>query len=145
MKTCISGSYFMRAQAAMLKLGFGLVLVGYAIPSHAAQPGVDDFAPGADVLSIPLAYSITGADRTSGPGTNNQQPGRFGFGKLPNLRPYFDLKKLTAWVTSISWHMSEEDNHPSFSPRLQVESRNSRISIRPTSHSLTVEWSSKLD
>jgi hypothetical protein len=145
MKTCISGSYFMRAQAAMLKLGFGLVLVGYAIASHAAQPGVDDFAPGADVLSIPLAYSITGVDRTSGPGTNNQQPDRFGFGKLPNLRPYFNLQKVAAWVASIRWHMTEENNRASFSPRLRVESRGTLILIRPRSHSITVEWHRKLD
>ena len=145
MNTCISGSYFMRAKAVLLKLGLGLMLVGYAIASHAAPVGFDESSPGFDVLSLPLAYSITGVDQSSDLATNDQLPGRFGFGKLPNLRPYFDLKKLTAWVTSISWHVSEEDNHPTFSPRLQVESRDSLISIRPTSHSLTVEWSSTLD
>jgi hypothetical protein len=145
MKTCISVSYFMRAQAAMLKLGFGLVLVGYAISSHAAQPGVDDFAPGADVLSIPLAYSIIGNDRAPDPGANHNAPDRFGFGKLPNLRPYFNLQKVAAWVASIRWHMTEENNRASFSPRLRVESRGTLISIRPRSHSITVEWHRKLD
>ena len=145
MNTCISGSYFMRAQAAMLKLGLGLMLIGYAIASHAAQAGFDESAPGVDVYTIPLAYTITGVDRASDPGTNEQLAGRFGFGKLPNLRPYFDLKKLTAWVSSIRWHLSEQDNRVLIAPRLQVESRDDLISIRPRSHSLMVEWRRKLD
>ncbi|MCG6932293.1 MAG: hypothetical protein LJE57_01515 [Gallionella sp.] len=145
METWISASHFTRAQATMLKLGLGLMLVGYAISSHAAPAGFDNSAPGFDVISLPLAFSVTGVDQSSGLTKNDQLPGRFGFGKLPDLRPYFDLKKVTAWVASIRWHVSEEDSHPSFSPRLQVESRNNLISIRPTSHSITVEWSTKLD
>jgi hypothetical protein len=145
MNDCNSGSYFIRAQAVMLKLGLGLMLVGYAIASHAAQAGFDQSAPGVDVFSLPLAYSITGIDRASGLGATDQLPGRFGFGKLPNLRPYFDLKKLTTWVSSIRWHLSEEDNRVSIAPRLQVESKDSLISIRPSVHSITVEWSRKLD
>jgi hypothetical protein len=141
MYTCISGSYFMRAQAAMLKLGLGLMLVGYAIASHAAQAGFDQSSHGVDVFSVPLAYSISGVERaSSGLGANDQLPARFGFGKMPNLRPYFDLKKLTAWVSSIRWHLSEQDNRVSIAPRLQVESRDTQVSIRPTSHSLMVEW-----
>ncbi|MGA7594428.1 MAG: hypothetical protein WCA64_04450 [Gallionella sp.] len=145
METCISGSYFMRAQAVMLKLGLGALLIGYAIASHAAQAGLNESTPGVDVLSFPLAYSITGVDRTSNLGTNDQLPDRFGLGKLPNLRPYFDLKKLTTWVSSIRWHLSEEDNRVSIAPRLQVESRDTLISIRPRIHSITVEWHRKLD
>jgi hypothetical protein len=145
MNDCNSGSYFMRAQAVMLRLGLGLMLVGYAIASHAAQAGLDQSAPGVDVFSLPLAYSITGVDRASDLGTNDQLPDRFGFGKLPNLRPYFDLKKLTAWVSSIRWHLSEEDNRVSIAPRLQVESSDTLISIKPRVHSITVEWRRKLD
>jgi hypothetical protein len=145
MYTCISGSYFMRAQAAMLKLGLGLMLVGYAIASHAAQAGFDEPARGVDVFSLPLAYSISGVDRASDLGTNEQLPSRFGFGKLPNLRPYFDIKKLTSWVSSIRWHLSEQDNRVSIAPRLQVESRDTLISVRPRSHSISVEWRRKLD
>jgi hypothetical protein len=145
MYTCISGSYFMRAQAAMLKLGLGLMLVGYAIASHAAQAGFDEPARGVDVFSLPLAYSISGVDRASDLGTNEQLPSRFGFGKLPNLRPYFDIKKLTSWVSSIRWHLSEQDNRVSIAPRLQVESRDTLISVRPRSHSILVEWRRKLD
>jgi hypothetical protein len=145
MYTCISGSYFMRAQAAMLKLGLGLMLVGYAIASHAAEAGFDESARGVDVFSLPLAYSISGVDRASDLGTNEQLPSRFGFGKLPNLRPYFDIKKLTSWVSSIRWHLSEQDNRVSIAPRLQVESRDTLISVRPRSHSISVEWSRKLD
>jgi hypothetical protein len=145
MNDCNSGSYFMRAQAVMLRLGLGLMLVGYAIASHAALAGLDQPAPGVDVFSLPLAYSITGVDRISDLGTNDQLPDRFGFGKLPNLRPYFDLKKLTTWVSSIRWHLSEEDNRVSIAPRLQVESRETLILIRPRIHSITVEWQRKLD
>ncbi|MGB9094785.1 MAG: hypothetical protein WCB93_11785 [Gallionella sp.] len=129
----------------MLKLGLGLMLVGYAIASHAAQAGFDESAPGVDVFSLPLAYTITGVDRASDLGTNDQLPDRFGFGKLPNLRPYFDLKKMAAWVSSIRWHLSEQDNRVSIAPRLQVESRDNLIDIRPRSHSITVEWHRKLD
>jgi hypothetical protein len=145
MNTCISGSYFMRAQAAMLKLGFGLMLLGYAIASHAAQAGFGESAPGVDVFSIPLAYSISGNELASDSGTSQNVPDRFGFGKLPDLRPHFDLKKLAAWVASIRWHVSEEDNHALFSPRLQVESSDSVISVSPRIHSIMVEWSRKLD
>lgn len=146
MDTCISGSYFMRAQAAMLKLGLGLMLVGYAIASHAAQAGFGESAPGGvDVLSIPLAYSISGNELASDSGTSQNVHDRFGFGKLPNLRPRFDLKQLAAWVASIRWHVSEKDNHALFSPRLQVESSASLLTITPRSHSIAVEWSRKLD
>lgn len=145
MNTCISGSYFVRAQTVMWKLGLGLMLIGYAIASHGAQSGFDRSAPGVDIFSLPLAYTITGVDRASGLGTNDQMPDRFGFGKLPNLRPYFDLKKVVSWVSSVRWHLSEEDNRVSMAPRLQVESRDTLISIKPRIHSIMVEWRRKLD
>ncbi len=148
MNTCISGSYFTRAQAAMRTLGFGLVVVGYAIASHAAH--ADMFGPGIDLVSIPLAYSLIGNDRAASLDSNtnldasNRVPDRFG--GMPRLPDYFNnLKNVASWVASIRWHMAEEDSRASFSPHLSVESRETQILIKPLDHSITMIWHRSLD
>ncbi|MGA8862928.1 MAG: hypothetical protein WBM09_13050 [Gallionella sp.] len=148
MNTCISGSYFTRAQAVMRTLGFGLVVVGYAIASHAAH--ADTFGPGVDLVSIPLAYSLIGNDRpvnldaNTNLDANNGAPDRFG--GMPRLPDYFkNLKNVASWVASISWHMTEEDSRASFSPHLRVESKETLILIEPLDHSITMMWHRRLE
>ena len=145
MKTCISGSYFNRAHSAALKLGIGLALAGYAVAAQAAQPGVDNFASGTDILPIPLAYSISGNVQSYDLGVNSRVPDRFGFGKLPPYPAYLNLQKVASWVASIRWHMTEDHSRASSSSRLGVESRETLISIRPLNRSITMEWHKKLD
>ena len=145
MKTFISGPFFNRVYSGALKLGLGLVLAGYAVAAQAAQPGVDDFASGTDILPIPLAYSISGNVQSYDLGTNSRVPDRFGFGKLPPFPAYLNLQKVASWVASIRWHMTEEHSRASFSPRLRVESRETLILIRPLNRSITMEWHRKLD
>ncbi len=143
MNTFISGSYFIRVQAAMLKLGLGLVLGGYAMASHAAQ--ADTVAPGIDLISIPLAYSFTGNYPAAGLDANDRMPDRFGFGEMPRLPEYFNLKKVASWVASVRWHMAEENNRASFSPHLGVESRETLILIGPVNRSITMVWHRALE
>jgi len=136
MNTSISGSYFIEAQAVMLRLGFGLVLIGYAITSHAVQPEAGNFAPGVDLLTIPLAYSVT---------ANNRVPDRFGLAGSSNLPEYFKLEKIASWVASIRWHLTADDNRASLSPHLRIESRETRIEIKPIQRSVWMVWRRPLD
>jgi len=136
MNTSISGSYFIEAQVAMLRLGFVLVLIGYAITSHAAQPEPGNFAPGVDLLTIPLAYSAT---------ANNKVPDRFGLAGSSSLPEYFKLEKLASWVASIRWHLTADDNRASLSPHLRIESREAQIEIKPIQRSVWMVWRRPLD
>lgn len=145
MKTCISGSYFNRACSVALMLGIGLALAGYAAASQAAQPGVDDFASGTNVLLIPPAYSISGNAQSYDPGTNSRVPDRFGFGKLPPFPAYLNLQKVASWMASIRLHMTEQNSSASFLPPLRAEPRENFISISPLNRSITMEWHKKLD
>ena len=147
MKTCISGSYFTRAQAVMRMLGLGLVIAGYVIASHSAH--ADTVSPGFDLVSIPFAYSLIGNDRAAdldandNLDVNNRAPDRFG--GMPRLPEFLNLKNVASWVASIRWHMAEEDSRASFSPHLSVESKETRILINPLDHSITMMWHRKLD
>lgn len=136
MNTSISGSYFIEAQVAMFRLGFGLVLIGYAIASHAAQPEAGSFAPGVDLLTTPLAHSVT---------ANNKVPDRFGFAGSSNLPENFKLEKIASWIASIRWHLTAEDNRASLSPHLRIESKDTRIEIKPIQRSVWMVWRRPLD
>jgi hypothetical protein len=131
-----SGSYFIEVQAGMLRLGFGLVLIGYAFASHAAQPKGENFAPGVDLLTIPLAYSVA---------ANNKVPDRFGLAGSSSLPEYFKLEKIASWVASIRWHLTADDNRASLSPHLRIESRETRIELKPIQRSVWMVWRRPLD
>ncbi len=145
MNTLISGSYFIPARTAMLNLALAWVLLGHAMASHAAQPGMGIFAPGVDLLSIPLAYSVNGNERAAEAGANDNLPDRFGFGRMPRLPDCFNLEKAVSWAASIRWHMAEENHRAAFSPHLRVESRETLILIRPLDRSITMVWHRALE
>jgi hypothetical protein len=143
MNASISGSYFIRAQAAMLQLALGLVLVGYAMASHAGQ--ADTVAPAIDLISIPLAYSFTGNYRASGLDANYRMPDRYGFGGMPYLPQYMNLKNVASWVASTRRRIAEQDNRASSSPHMRMGFKETFIVIEPLDRSITMMWHRKLD
>ncbi|MEO8332140.1 MAG: hypothetical protein ABI479_06875, partial [Gallionella sp.] len=65
MTSATSGSFFIQAQATILRLCLGFALFGSAVEIHAAQPEADPFvAPGFDLLTIKIARSDTAHDRS---------------------------------------------------------------------------------
>jgi len=131
-----SGSYFIEVQVGMLRLGFGLVLIGYALASHAAQPEAGNFAPGVDLLTIPLPYSVA---------ANSKVPDQFGLAGSSSLPEYFKLEKIASWVASIRWHLTADDNRASLSPHLRIESKETRIELKPLQRSVWMVWRRPLD
>lgn len=149
MTTFVSGSYFTRVQAAMLRLCAGLVLAGSAVAVHAAQPEGDPFAPGFDLLTIQVTrYDIVQPDPyrfSAKTGISDIAYGRAGFGGAASLPEYFDLKKVTDWVASIRWHLTADSDRASLSPHLRVESRETLLEIKPLEQSVWMVWRRSLD
>jgi hypothetical protein len=151
MNASISGSHFIRAQAAMLQLALGLVLVGYAMASHAAQANAA--APAIDLISIPPAYSFTRNDRAAGLDANDRLPDRFGFAGMPYLPQYMNLKNVASsvasnvasWVASTRRYIAGQDNPAPPSTNLNVGSKETFILIKPIDRSITMMWHRKLD
>jgi len=150
MTTSTSDSYFTQARAAMLRLCLGCVLCSLFFEmhaAHAAQP--DPFAPGLDLLSIKLAHynavqpvpyrfsaSVVVADTASE---------RVRFGGTSSLPDYINMEKVTAWVASIRWHMTANDNRASLAPHLRIESNETLLEIKPVDRSVWMVWHRTLD
>lgn len=145
MNTLIPDSCFKRAQLAFLRLGLGLLLAGYGMASHAAQPMSDSFYTGVDLITIPLAHSVSENFRVNERGTNYTAPDRFRLGGMSALPKYINIKNIASWVLSVRWHMSEENYHTSFSPELQIDNNGSQYLIKPRVHSITFIWHKALN
>jgi hypothetical protein len=147
--TSATDSYLIQARAAMLRLCLGFVLCGLAYEIHAAQPDVELFAPGLDLLSIKLAHydavqpvpyrysaSVVIADTASE---------RLSFGGTSSLPDYINMEKVTAWVASIRWHMTADGNRASLAPHLRIESNETLLEIKPVDRSVWMVWHKTLD
>jgi hypothetical protein len=51
-----------------------------------------------------------------------------------------EFKKDTFWITSIHWHLTDDDNLASLSPQFRLESKKSFIEIRPIQRSVWMTW-----
>lgn len=152
MTTSTSDSYFIQARAAMFRLCLGCVLCGLFFEmhaAHAAQPEVNPFAPGLDLLSIKLAHydavqpvpyrlssSVVIADTASE---------RVRFGGTSSLPDFINMEKVRSWVASIRWHLTADGNRASLAPQLRVESKETLIEIKPVDSSVWVVWHRELD
>lgn len=139
MNTSISGSYFIQMRAAILRLCLGCVLCSLLFEmhaAHAAQPETGDFATGVDLYTTPLAHSII---------ANNKVPDRFGFAGSSNFPENIKLEEIAAWVASIRWHLTAEDNRASLSPHLRIQSKETRLEIKPIQRSVWMVWRRPLD
>jgi hypothetical protein len=139
MITSTFGFYFIQMRAAMLRLCMGCVLCSLFFEmgaAHAAQPEAGNFATGVDLYTIPLAHSVT---------ANNKVSDRFGFAGSSNLPENIKLEEIAAWVASIRWHLTAEDNRASLSPHLRIQSKETRIEIKPIQRSVWMVWHRQLD
>jgi hypothetical protein len=62
------------------------------------------------------------------------------FSKTSHLPALSEFKKGTFWITSIRWHLTIDDNRATFSPQFRIESKQSRIEIRPLQHTVWITW-----
>ena len=152
MTTSTSGTYFLQAQATMLRLCMGCILCSLIFKmhgAHAAQPSVGTFVPGIDLAAIKLTRFDTNqtvTDRFSASvGPTDKASVGFKFGGTSTLPEYINLEKFTTWVASVRWHLTAEDSRASLSPKLQVESRDALIEIKPLDRSVWMMWHRELD
>jgi hypothetical protein len=149
----VFGSGFNQARVAIRGLCSGLLLLGFAVAAHAAQPGTDSYSTSSDLFTIQLEHydgmrlaayqfgSKVGVADTA----DNVVPGASRFGATTDLPSFIKLLKLPSWVASISWHMSVDSDRASLSPNLRVESKETLFVIKPTDHSVWMVWHRKLD
>jgi hypothetical protein len=154
--TSVSGSCFIqaRAQAAILYLCSVLLLFGFAVTAHAAQPDAGIFSTNSDLLTVQLegydnmrmsAYQFGTKIGIADTADNALGASRIiGTSDLPG---FIKLLKLPSWVASISWHMAADagSGRASLSPTLRVESKESLFVIKPTDRSVWMLWHKKLD
>ena len=118
----------------------GLLLFSLSFVTQAAPGEVHQF----DLFSIQFTSNqqsqAAQLNSLYKPNTATPLYSRFMFGKIPHLPSFSDLRKGTLWTTSIRWHLSDEGSHTSLSPRFRIESKDSRVEIRPTQNSLSVTW-----
>lgn len=74
----------------------------------------------------------------------NTPTSSFVFNKTLRLPSISDIKKSILWTTSIRWHYTDDGIRSSLSPRLLLESRQSRIEINPLKHSASYSWRKEL-
>ncbi len=132
----------MNATINTAQLCLGLLLCTLSLTARAVQPEVTQF----DLLSLQLTHAETkqfnGYQLSTSVG-NNASNG-FVFGKGLHLPSLSELKKGTFWTTSIRWNYSNDNLKSSLSPRLRVESKESRIEFNPIKHAASITWRREL-
>jgi hypothetical protein len=152
MITKIPGFCFVQAQAAMLRICMGMSLFGFACHAHAENPQEGIFASGYDLLSVKFGHSenrLQPAYRFSANfgqlDSNGNQSGSFGILNSIRLPGFIRPEKGSIWSTSIRWHMDAAGARASFSPRLQLQSDETLIVLKPVDHSAWMLWRRALD
>jgi len=133
----------------MRYLGFGLLLLGMAVATQAAEPG-NALSPGhldlltvqpqqfdADGLARARPYRLTLSlvpvrpdDSTSfGPG----------FSYPSRLSPVVETQKEVAWATR-SNSTFLDGARAAWLPLLRLETKGERLEIKPRRHSLSIQW-----
>lgn len=121
----------------ILRKCIGLLLCALPMATQATQLE----SPQLDLFSIQLTHIDTSQqssyrfDTAASTAANNLV-----FGKTSRLPAFSEFKKGTLWITSIRWHLTTDDNRASFSPQFRVESKQSRIEIRPLPRSIWITW-----
>lgn len=131
-------SKFQSAPVAMLRLCYGLLLCSLSLTTQAAQPEVTQF----DLLSVQLTHNDTKQldSYQLSTAVANTPTSSFVFGKMPHLPSLAEIKKGTFWTTSIRWHLTDDGNSTSLSPRFRIESKESRIELNPLKRSFLMTW-----
>lgn len=120
----------------------GLLLCSLSLATQAAQPEL----PQLDLFTIQLTHTDTKHQSSYQFSTAvaNTTANSLVFGKSSRLPTFSELKKGTFWSTSIRWHLTDNGNHASLSPQFRLESKESRIEIRPLQRSVWMTWRREL-
>lgn len=126
------------ASNLMIQLCLCLLLSTLSLTTHAAQPRATQF----DLLSLQFSHTNTKQLDSYQINTTvaNIPASNFVFGKIPHLPSMSEIKTDTFWTTSIHWHYTDDGIKPSLSPKLRIESKESRIELNPLKHSLSLTW-----
>ncbi len=124
------------------RLCLSLLLCSLSLTVHAAQPQITQI----DLLSLQVTHAETqhfsGYQFSTSAGNNSSNS--FVFGKSLHLPSLSELKKGTFWTTIIRWNYSNDNLRSSLSPRLRVESKESRIEFNPIKHTASITWRREL-
>jgi len=115
-----------------LQTGVGALACLFSLVAQAAQPD----SPGLCLAVTELASEHTGTPSAA----QNNFPNSLSFRKLPRWTSPAEPARDTFWTTSIRWHLTDIGNHASLSPRLRLETKESRIEIRPLQRSVWFSW-----
>jgi hypothetical protein len=117
---------------------FGLLLCSLSMTAQAAQLESLQL----DLFSVQLSHIETRQQKSYRFDTNltSSAPSDSGFSKTARLPTFSEFKKGTFWITSIRWHLSIDGNRVSLAPQFRVESKESRLEVRPLPRSVFVTW-----
>lgn len=125
-----------------LQLCFGILLCSLCLAAQAAQPQTTQL----DIFSLQLTRTNT--QQFSGYQLNttvaNATASSFVFSKALRLPTLSELKKGALWTTSIRWHYTDNGIQSSLSPRLRIESKESRIELNPLKRTVSMTWRREL-
>lgn len=134
-------------QAAMLRMCFGLLFAGMAVAAHTAQSAEGSFARDLDILTIRPVPERSGwlfpyrikTDIVLAR-SENITPVKSGFSDTLRLGLVAEPKEEATWSTNASWQIAPGSDRASLSPVLRMESKGSRIEVKPRRHSIWVIW-----
>ena len=127
-----------KAKISTTRLCLGLLLGSVSLMTHAAQPLTTEF----DLLSVQLTRFNTKQIDSYQLNTQiaNTTANSFVFGKGLHLPTLSEIKTGMFWKTSIRWHYTDDGIKSSLSPKLRIESKESKIELNPLKHSVTLAW-----
>jgi hypothetical protein len=122
----------------ILRASIGLLLCSHSLTTQATQ-----FEPlQMDIFSIQLTHNDTNQQISYLFNTKivNTVTNNLAVRKTSPLPAFSEYKKGEFWITSIRWHFTTDSNQASLSPRFRLESKESRIEIRPLQRSIWMTW-----
>jgi hypothetical protein len=133
--TTISDLYL---TSVILRTCIGLLLCSLSLTTQATQPE----SPQLDVFAVHLTYVDTSKQSSYRFNTTvaSTTPNNLVFSNTSRQPAFSEFKNGTSWITSIRWHLTSDGDHASLSPQLRLESKESRIEIRPLQRSVWMIW-----
>ena len=127
-----------KVTTSMARLYLGLLLCALSLTAHAAQPLTTEF----DLLSVQLTRFNTKQINSYQLNTQiaHTTASSFVFGKGLRLPTLSEIKTGAFWKTSIRWHYTDDGIKSSLSPKLRIESKESKIELNPIKHSFSLLW-----
>jgi hypothetical protein len=149
MSSLISSSHII--QVDMLRMCFGLMLIGLAVAAHTVWAREGSFASDLDILAIQPVRSNAGGlysyqlnAEVVLAHSQGVAPAGSMFSNMPQLHIVAEPKQEAVWPISARWHITPESERFSLSPVLRFESKGERIEIKPRLNSIWFVWQKAL-